>query len=227
MSRYYLFLLLLVLPTLALCDIDNYCALGVSGNITLFLQNSTDNSYVSGASCYVDIYDQYFGQITDDGVMLDTSMGFYVYEVTGSEVSTIGKYRVRYNCTSGVYTSYGSGEYQVVEYVPIDSLGYMNLTLQEVNSTTHYINETTYYTNSTISPEWHTWLNETWYNIVTPESNFIVNLFNYLDGRLTMYLNYSDKVDIARMVWNSTIVPRRESSEATTPVWQDWGAGWG
>lgn len=202
----YLILPLILISVLAVCDVNNQCEADISSNLTLFVRNRTDQSPLTGADCFIDIWNPNRTKITDDGSLVEETEGKYYYTLSGGEVTIQGVHEILYRCNKSSYTSYEPSEYEIV------------------TATSH---EYYSYWNNTLFTDWDSKINATWYNIVTPASQLMQNILDYLDGQLTTVLNDTDKEDIAQKTWNDTIVPDRKAEEDPGPQWRGWGQGWG
>jgi len=186
--RNILFLVFLIYPSLSVCDVNNNCDLNINSNLTLFLTNKTNDNLVLGASCYLDIYAPNRTMITNDGAVIEESNGRYYRTLSGIETNSVGLYEVVFNCSKGSDISYVADQYEIVGMKPNDYFLMWN---------------NTYFNN------WNGWINQTWYNVVTPASTLMQNILNYLDGTLTTVISESEKVEIAQNTWNTTIVEDR------------------
>jgi len=196
-GKWYLlliFLLLLLSNSLSTCDVNNQCEQNINENLTLFVYNRTDNSLLTGADCYIDIWYPNRTIITNDGLVTEESNGKYYYTISGNETSTQGVHTILWNCTKNSYNSYVSDTYEIV-------LGLQQDYIYEWNNT--------YFNN------WDTWINATYYNIITPSSTLMQNILSYLDGVLTTTLSELTQIQIAQNTWNTTIVEDREVTGGT------------
>lgn len=225
-----IWLTLLLLPTLAVCDENMFCEFNKTGNVTLFLSNNTQ--YIESADCNIHILSPSTEWITENENMNEISKGIYYYELQEKETNVTGKYTIVYNCSVSSNNYQSAGDYEIIQDLHTDSLDNINSTITELNVTIsdEYFptwNNTFMYWNNTLYPQWNSWLNETWYNIITPASDLILNMFDYFDGKLTTTINQDDVENIAQTTWNDTVVPDRSASEERRPTWQGPGQGWG
>lgn len=118
---------------LALCDSNNYCKQSETAKLNLFVTNKTDDSLISGATCYIDIWNPSDTKITDDGVVIEVSEGKYYYTLSGAEISTNGTFTYLFNCTYSAYTSFVSNSYYMSSETPV---GLINKIIDYIETST-------------------------------------------------------------------------------------------
>ena len=111
------------------CDVQNFCRINESENITITVYNQTSGDIVPDAQCSISIYHN-ATKITDGETMNYTSDGIYSYSLSNSEINDTGIYNFNINVTKDNYHDFQSGRYEIVLDYPtakIDAI-YGNVT---------------------------------------------------------------------------------------------------
>lgn len=218
---------IILCPGIAVCNAANQCEGGVPGELSLLLVNASTGYFVEGGTCNALVYDSGWNDVTVNGTLVEQGFGIYKYALTGSEVSDLGKHMIEYECAAGSDIVYAGAEYDVVTKLTTNSttdieskVNILNTTSNSIEAKVDSLNSTLSSVNSTYFSDWNTmfnyWnittlpdltskVNITWYNVVTPASNMIVNVLNYLDGKLTTTLSELTMRTISQNTWNTTI----------------------
>ncbi len=186
--------LILLVPVLAACDINNYCEYNSTGNLTLMLINNTDNVYVEGATCSLDYYYTNNSIQTDDGSVYELGLGLYWYPIMEYETLEDGKHRYIWNCSKGTFQAFYGGELEVVSLYLMDKISNVS-------------SEMWVYPNRTITEEVNATLTE------ADKIEMVQRIWNYANSVVRTGMDF-----LSQLVWNSEVNPTRTSDEPFRPI---------
>lgn len=142
------FMILIFIPSLADCDINNFCLINQSENLTLRVWNETGRNYLTSYDAYIDIYSEGLSIVSND-TMSVTAEGEAWYELVDSGINSTGIYDYYLYAFYDDTAEISSGSYEVVEFLPNSVLDYVNVTI--TNSTSNLYQNIWYYPNRTLT----------------------------------------------------------------------------
>jgi len=174
------------------CDVDRFCKINESDNITISIFNITTGVPIDSATVKMDIWLN-DAIITNQNDFIYLNNGIYYYTLNGSEINTTGKRKYYINVTYDIYGKIENGEYQIMNETPSNTVMSINTTINTISSDLTYVNSTVW---------------DIMDSITDPLSQLYNNVWGYLNRTLTqaVTVSQSDVEHIAQTTWNKTVV---------------------